>query len=153
MQDGKLHLAPLSKNIERVLDVGTGTGIWAIDFADEFPNTTVLGTDLSPIQPALVPPNCRFEVDDCTDEWVYPENYFDYVHIRTLFGCIEDWDSQYAKAYKYAIPLSKKFHIKMLIQRLTVCCQGIVNLEASLSISRSQLRSNQMMGRSRKTVP
>lgn len=36
------------------LDIGTGTGIWAIDFADEHPETTVIGTDLSPIQPDSV---------------------------------------------------------------------------------------------------
>lgn len=29
---GKLHLAPLGEVIHNVLDVATGTGIWAIDF-------------------------------------------------------------------------------------------------------------------------
>ena len=27
------------------------------DFADEYPNTEVIGTDISPIQPTWVPPN------------------------------------------------------------------------------------------------
>jgi ubiquinone/menaquinone biosynthesis C-methylase UbiE len=31
MLDGALHLAPL-RNPERVLDLATGTGIWAIEF-------------------------------------------------------------------------------------------------------------------------
>jgi len=39
------------------MDVGTGTGIWAIDMADRFPNAQVKGIDLSPIQPNWVPPN------------------------------------------------------------------------------------------------
>lgn len=30
---GALHLAPI-KTGARVLDIGTGTGIWAIDFAE-----------------------------------------------------------------------------------------------------------------------
>lgn len=29
--DNKLHLAPIGPNPTRILDVGTGTGIWAID--------------------------------------------------------------------------------------------------------------------------
>ena len=31
MLDGKLHLAPLARP-RRVLDLATGTGIWAIEF-------------------------------------------------------------------------------------------------------------------------
>ncbi|EGU86872.1 hypothetical protein FOXB_02582 [Fusarium oxysporum f. sp. conglutinans Fo5176] len=59
--DGKLHLAPLKDDIKSVLDVGTGTGIWAIDFADEHPQAEVIGTDISPIQPSWVPPNVKFD--------------------------------------------------------------------------------------------
>jgi tRNA G46 methylase TrmB len=38
---------------QQVLDIGTGTGIWAIDYADAHPDSTVIGVDLSPIQPTL----------------------------------------------------------------------------------------------------
>lgn len=48
--NGKLHFAPV-KSPQRILDWGTGTGIWAIDIAEEFPSAEVIGTDLSPIQP------------------------------------------------------------------------------------------------------
>jgi methylase of polypeptide subunit release factors len=65
----KLHITPVS-NPQRVLDIGTGTGIWAIDFGMNFsflpqnsiltplaatqnPSADVIGTDLSPIQPPL----------------------------------------------------------------------------------------------------
>ena len=37
---GRLHLAPVTQ-AHRVLDVGTGTGIWAIDYADEHPESQV----------------------------------------------------------------------------------------------------------------
>ncbi|GKU09081.1 unnamed protein product, partial [Fusarium langsethiae] len=48
---GKLHLAPIdTSKITKALDIGTGTGIWALDFADEHPNIQVIGTDVSPIQ-------------------------------------------------------------------------------------------------------
>lgn len=48
--NGELHLAPLPANPQRVMDIGTGTGIWAIDFADMYPSAEVTGVDLSPIQ-------------------------------------------------------------------------------------------------------
>lgn len=32
--DGRLHLAPIGKNPQRILDIGTGTGIWAMDMAE-----------------------------------------------------------------------------------------------------------------------
>ena len=49
--DAQLHLAPL-ENPRRILDIGTGTGIWAIQMADDYPDCTVIGTDLSPVQPS-----------------------------------------------------------------------------------------------------
>jgi ubiquinone/menaquinone biosynthesis C-methylase UbiE len=30
--DGKLHWAPIDPNPQNVLDVATGTGIWAVEF-------------------------------------------------------------------------------------------------------------------------
>jgi hypothetical protein len=42
--------APL-QNPQQILDIGTGTGIWAIDAGEQFPSATVTATDLSPIQP------------------------------------------------------------------------------------------------------
>jgi methylase of polypeptide subunit release factors len=47
---GQLHLAPL-KSPQKILDLGTGTGLWAIDAADKYPSAEVIGTDLSPTQP------------------------------------------------------------------------------------------------------
>ena len=46
----KLFLAPISKP-GKILDIGTGTGIWAIEMGDDFPDSEILGTDLSPTQP------------------------------------------------------------------------------------------------------
>ncbi|KAI3580337.1 S-adenosyl-L-methionine-dependent methyltransferase [Fusarium oxysporum f. sp. albedinis] len=86
MLDNKLGLAPPNdpnSKAKRVLDVGTGTGIWAIDYADEHPEAKVIGVDLSPIQPDFVPPNVEFFIDDIEEPWNFSEP-FDYVHMRLI---------------------------------------------------------------------
>ncbi|KAI0206641.1 S-adenosyl-L-methionine-dependent methyltransferase [Astrocystis sublimbata] len=90
----RLALAPVQEP-SRVLDFGTGTGTWAIDFAIQYPGCDVLGTDLSPIQPEYVPPNCRFEIDDIEDEWMFTSK-FDYVHGRHMVGSISDFPKLFA---------------------------------------------------------
>jgi SAM-dependent methyltransferase len=84
--------------VQNVLDVGCGTGIWSIEFADEHPSARVLGTDLSPIQPAQVPPNCEFLIDDCEQDWIF-HHQFDYIHTRALVAAVKDWDRFFEQAY------------------------------------------------------
>ncbi|SCB65004.1 unnamed protein product [Fusarium graminearum] len=64
-----------------ILDVGCGTGIWAIDMADLHPSAEVVGVDLSPIQPNFVPLNCRFEVDDINKEYLKPGGWIEHVEL------------------------------------------------------------------------
>jgi trans-aconitate methyltransferase len=99
---GKLYLAPID-NPKRVIDIGTGTGIWAIDFADSMPDTEVLGTDLSPIQPSWVPPNLRFQIENAEEPWAYSKP-FDYIHTRDLGGSIGDWPKLMRQAYEHLTP-------------------------------------------------
>ncbi|KAM0430082.1 hypothetical protein ACHAPT_006088 [Fusarium lateritium] len=101
---GRLFLSPLTENVQRVLDIGTGTGLWAIDFADDFPNAEVTGTDISVIQPQWVPPNLKFEIEDCTQTWTFDENSLDYVHIRYLIGSIKDWPALMKEAFRVCSP-------------------------------------------------
>jgi SAM-dependent methyltransferase len=97
--DGYLHFAPL-ENPQEVLDIGTGTGIWAIDMADEYPSAVVTGIDLSPIQPSWIPPNLRFLVDDAESEWSHGRSRFDYVHARHVCMAIKDWPRLLEQAYE-----------------------------------------------------
>ncbi|KAI5800576.1 S-adenosyl-L-methionine-dependent methyltransferase [Pyronema domesticum] len=87
----KLHGAPLTKP-HRVLDIGTGTGIWAIEMAEQYPIAEIIGTDLSPIQPCWVPPNCRFEIDDAMQKWTFKDESFDFIHARTISSGVSDWE-------------------------------------------------------------
>lgn len=88
----------LRASAKRILDVGTGTGLWAIDMADGFHKAEVIGTDLSPIQPQHVPENCRFYVDDAECEWDW-ESPFDLIHARCLAGSIADWPRFYRQCF------------------------------------------------------
>ena len=102
---GKLYDAPIPTTPHRVLDIGCGTGIWAIDYADENPSAEVLGTDLSPIQPSWVPPNAKFYIDDAESEWVYPPSEaFDFIHCRTMSGSITDWERLIGQCYTHLTP-------------------------------------------------
>lgn len=62
----KLYFAPLpaDRPPKAILDIATGTGDWAIDMGDLFPEAQITATDLSPIQPEDVPPNVNFFVED-----------------------------------------------------------------------------------------
>ncbi|KAK0099254.1 hypothetical protein ONS96_008488 [Cadophora gregata f. sp. sojae] len=89
MMDQKLYLAPIKPNPQNVLDIGTGTGLWAIQFADENPSAQVIGTDLSPIQPTFIPPNLQFLIDDAGEDWVFSQK-FDFIHARQLHCAVEE---------------------------------------------------------------
>ncbi|KAK6860410.1 S-adenosyl-L-methionine-dependent methyltransferase [Apiospora arundinis] len=98
MLDGKLALAPMTQAPGRVLDVATGTGIWALEFARSNPTSEVIGTDLSKIQPNPDVPNCHFEKMDSEDPWLFTEK-FDFVHIRFIVSCIRDPPGLIREAY------------------------------------------------------
>jgi len=57
---------------------------------DMYPSADVLGVDLSPIQPVMVPPNVRFQIDDVESPWVY-STPFDFIHCRYMAGAIGNW--------------------------------------------------------------
>lgn len=100
----KLFHAPLEAPV-RVLDLGTGTGIWAIEVAEEYQQTEVIGVDLSPIQPDWAPSNVKFQIDDVEDEWTWPENHFDLIYSRTmLVGGIKDYRQYFEQAFRHCAP-------------------------------------------------
>lgn len=135
---GALYKSPL-KSPQRILDLGTGTGIctWsvtlclniginscpgAIEVGDEFPQATVIGTDLSPIQPGKrwsriglrctdfippgwVPPNVRFYVEDFDDQWTFRDDEkFDFIHARNVAGATTSFPRLYEQALNHLSP-------------------------------------------------
>lgn len=105
----RLFVAPipddqLSSGNSRILDLGTGTGIWAIDMADKYPFAEVTGVDIAATQPGFVPPNCTFEIDDVEDDWPYRDAHFDLIHGRDLMTAVRDWPRLLAQAFTHLKP-------------------------------------------------
>ncbi|KAK2061655.1 methyltransferase domain-containing protein [Colletotrichum caudatum] len=100
----KLYLAPLDKDkIHRILDIGTGTGVWAMQMAEEFPNAEIVGNDLSAIQPTWVPPNVKFILDDVESSWVNTENY-DFIFCRYMAGALGNWPKLTKRIFRNTNP-------------------------------------------------
>ena len=102
MMDGRLYHAPL-KGPRNVLDLGTGTGIWAIEFAKRHPECRVIGSDISRIQPTNIPENCEFIREDVSDGWTYNQQ-FDYIHFRFLCAYIPKLRSVLRRIYDHLEP-------------------------------------------------
>ncbi|KIO26804.1 hypothetical protein M407DRAFT_243608, partial [Tulasnella calospora MUT 4182] len=86
-------MAPRQNRPPAVFDIGTGSGIWAMDMAREFPHAEVVGIDLAP--PTLhsegIPNNCRFEVDDANLDLSHYADCFNVVHMRSVAQGIRNY--------------------------------------------------------------
>lgn len=74
-----------------------------IGTAREHPQSHVIGTDLSKIQPENVLPNVEFIREDCEDQWVFPHK-FDYIHGRMLFSCFDNPRGVLEQAFQFLNP-------------------------------------------------
>lgn len=95
---GRLYRAPVQSPLH-VLDIGTGTGIWSIQFAKEHPEARIVGTDLSLIQPLNAPDNCSFVKENSEyDEWIVPDP-LDFVFMRLVNSCFDHHLTVFKKAF------------------------------------------------------
>ncbi|KAG9008864.1 hypothetical protein FRB94_012833 [Tulasnella sp. JGI-2019a] len=79
-------MVPRPNVVSAVLDIGTGSGSWAMDMAREFPHADVVGLDLVPpnVSQEDIPSNCRFEVDDVNLDMSHYAKSFNIVHMRSI---------------------------------------------------------------------
>ncbi|KAI8278686.1 Secondary metabolism regulator LAE1 [Colletotrichum sp. SAR11_240] len=112
----------------RIIDLGAGTGFWAIEVADKLhwaqkAPESIIGLDLSLIQPGRyvfcgaqhslgvcspfaisIPPTVKFVRADVEDPWQYPEQYFDFVHMQMMLGSVRDWQQLYNRSFRHLKP-------------------------------------------------
>ncbi|ORX38292.1 hypothetical protein BD324DRAFT_680041 [Kockovaella imperatae] len=95
----KNYLAPIPEALKddgtgqrkRGLDIGAGTGIWAIEMAQEFPSVDWTALDLIPVQRDGTPDNLHFMQEDASIGIGFPDDYFDCVHARALIAGMRNW--------------------------------------------------------------
>jgi SAM-dependent methyltransferase len=87
-------LAPIEQPL-RILDVGCGTGRWAMELAQQFPSATVTGVDLVPTEQvttgyglAQPPENYTFIKGNALEGLPFDDNSFDFVHQRLLVAAL-----------------------------------------------------------------
>lgn len=76
------------------MDIGCGSGAWCVEVADRYPSAIVVGMDLSPIQPTLVPTNCEFIVADLTQGLDFHDGSQDLVQSRYCIPLIRTGNSR-----------------------------------------------------------
>ncbi len=86
---GNHYIAPIHPPLPLILDVGTGTGIWANEMARLFPASIVVGIDLSdrsfkrPMQE-----NCLLRTGNVVTGLPFPDAFFSFTHQRLLVAGI-----------------------------------------------------------------
>jgi SAM-dependent methyltransferase len=101
---GGNHLAPLVEP-GSILDVGCGTGQWAYEMCDEFPEARVVGIDLRPCKPSARS-SYRFVKANLLQGLPFLDGTFGYVHQRLLMSGVpmDSWPAAVAELARVTRP-------------------------------------------------
>ncbi len=89
----------------RILDVGTGSGQWAFDLCEQFPEAMLVGFDLVPGKPEH-PANYRFVKGNTLQGLPFASDQFDFVHQRLLQSGVplKDWSGAIGELVRVTSP-------------------------------------------------
>ncbi|KAJ6545679.1 S-adenosyl-L-methionine-dependent methyltransferase [Mycena capillaripes] len=103
--DGKLCLAPVADvHPRKILDLGCGSGAWAIQAAIQFPDAQIIAADLATLPNRKLPANVCFEQVDLTKELDFEKGTFDVVHFRLVMMHIPDGENAVQRAAQLVRP-------------------------------------------------
>lgn len=138
------------ERMERILDLACGPGAWVLDIAYEYPRVEVTGVDISrrmvEYGQALAREqhlhNAAFQLMNILEPLAFPDNSFDLVNARALFGFMSrnDWPELLKECMRILKPGG--------MLRLTEIEFGISNGPATEKLTGLFLKALSMTGRS-----
>lgn len=112
----RLHKVPIPETA-RILDLGTGTGIWPMQMAERYPSAEIVGTDIVNIQPHLIHVNLRFRIPhNFENDWQLGDKPWDFIHFRMGCGSVTNWDVMYEKIHANLKPGGWLEHVEIDIR-------------------------------------
>ncbi|KAF9019978.1 S-adenosyl-L-methionine-dependent methyltransferase [Hymenopellis radicata] len=75
---------------KKILEVGAGSGAWAIYAANKYPEAEVIAADMNPLPARPLPSNLRYQETNALEPFPFPAGSFDIVHIRLTLCHLQD---------------------------------------------------------------
>ncbi|KAF7345642.1 S-adenosyl-L-methionine-dependent methyltransferase [Mycena venus] len=104
---GKLSQAQITDvHPRKILDLGCGSGAWAIQAAVQFPEAQVIAVDISALPKRQIPENLRFQLGDITNlqSSDFEEESFDIVHSRLVMTHVPNGEEAVKRAAQLVKP-------------------------------------------------
>ncbi|KAF7361658.1 Methyltransferase str2 [Mycena venus] len=74
----------------KILEIGAGSGAWAIRAAKQYPDAEVLAVDMNPLPARPLPPNLQYQQVNVLEPFPFAAGSFDVVHTRLVLCHLPD---------------------------------------------------------------
>ncbi|KAF7360649.1 S-adenosyl-L-methionine-dependent methyltransferase [Mycena venus] len=137
----ELHVALRDTSPTRILELGCGSGAWAIDAATDFPDAEVVAVDLSPTLEGIpLPKNIKFQIVDATQSFPFEQNSFDVVHSRFVLMHVPNARDAMERAARLVKPggwvVFEDVNLRRLIETSGTAVSRVMNLWAGIAEAR-----------------